>query len=153
MFTQRAYSNNLEVEVYSASPLELTRLLYRGAIEAIETARSCLARGDIEARGRAINRGSAIVLELGASLNTDAGGEVAASLAQIYEYVHRLLVRAHLEQRPEPLEEAQMLLRTLLEGWEACPDTAAPGAQPDSEITDFTPHLAAQEYGQLSYRY
>ncbi len=153
MYTQRAYGNNLELEVHSASPLELTRLLYRGALEAIETARTCLTKGDIEGRGRAVSRGSAIVLELAASLNLEAGGEVAASLAQIYEYVNRLLLTAHLEQRPEPLEEAQRLLRTLLEGWEACPDGAAPGVQPDPQITDFTPHLAAQEYGQWSYRY
>lgn len=153
MYTQRAYGNNLEVEVYSASPLELTRLLYRGALDAIDTARSCLARGDIEGRGQAISRGSAIVLELASSLNMEAGGEVAASLAQIYEYVNRLLLTAHLEQRSEPLEEAHKLLRTLLEGWEECPDGTSASFQPDPVIQDFTPHLIAQEHGQLSYHY
>lgn len=153
MYTQRTYGNNLEVEVYSASPLELTRLLYRGALEAIETAKSCLARGDIEGRGQAISRGSAIVLELASSLNMEAGGEMAASLARIYEYVNRLLLTAHFEQRAEPLQEAHKLLRTLLEGWEACPDGSAASPQPDLVVHDFTPHLIAQEHGQLSYHY
>lgn len=153
MYTQQAYGNNLEVEVYSASPLELTRLLYRGALDAIEKATSCLAKGDIEGRGQAISRSAAIVLELASSLNMEAGGEVAASLVRIYEYVNRLLLTAHFEQRSEPLNEAHKLLRTLLEGWEACPENVAACALPDAEISDFTPHLSAQGYEQLSYRY
>jgi flagellar protein FliS len=155
MYSQLAYERNLETQVYSASPLELTRMLYRGALDAIRTARRCLDAGDIEGRGKAVNRASAILLELLASLDLQAGGEVAASLSRLYDYAHRRVLAAHLEQQSAPLDEAAALLQTLLEGWEACETDQAlnPGQAAPELTSDLSPHLAVQEYGQLSYHY
>jgi flagellar protein FliS len=120
MQTGEFYRHSLEAEVYSAAPVELTRMLYNAAIESIERARMCLSGGDIEGRGRAISRASAILVELTTALDSNVNPELAKSLAELYDYIHRRILEAHVHPSDDLLAEASRLLRTLLEGWEAC---------------------------------
>jgi flagellar protein FliS len=123
----QAYKNQQDWDILGASPLELVRALYRGAIQAIRLARTSLAKGQIRERSAAITKACAIVQELTVSLDREAGGEVAANLAELYVYVHRRLGDANIEQSDAPLAETEKLLSTLLEAWsqleEAEPET------------------------------
>lgn len=92
-------------------------MLYRGAIQSIRLARTSLANGQIRERSAAITKACAIVQELTVSLDKDAGGEVAANLAELYIYIHRRLGDANIEQTDAPLAEAEKLLSTLLDAW------------------------------------
>ncbi len=129
-----AYQNYFENEVLAANPLKLVELLYRGAMEAIASARRHLRSGDIRARSRAINKAMAIVTELSLSLNHEQGGELSRNLASLYAYIERLLIQANSQQCEPPLAEAETLLSTLLEGWTSCtaryPDPAASAHEP-----------------------
>jgi len=109
-----------EAQVLSSSPLELVRLLYRGAIESIVEARQCLAGRDIAGRAQAINRALAIVIELSASLDHRHDAELSRTLAELYDYVQRLLIDANCRQVDPPLREAQALLATLQDAWKSC---------------------------------
>lgn len=113
----QAYKNQQDWDILGASPLELVRALYRGAIQAIRQARTCLANGQIRERSAAITRACAIVQELAISLDKEVGGDVAASLAELYVYVHKRLGDANIEQSDVPLAEAEKLLSTLLDAW------------------------------------
>lgn len=113
----QAYKNQQDWDILGASPLELVRALYRGAIQAIRQARTCLANGQIRERSAAITKACAIVQELAISLDKEVGGEVAASLAELYVYIHKRLGDANIEQSDLPLAEAEKLLSTLLEAW------------------------------------
>jgi len=127
----KAYPSFLDEEVLSASPVKLIELLYRGALEAIGSARRYLRQGEIRARSRAISKAMAIVTELLLSLDQEAGGELSRSLAQLYRYVEKLLIEANTEQREAPLITAEHLLATLLEGWQTLSrDEAERPAQP-----------------------
>ena len=108
----------LESRVLSADPIELVRLLYRAAMEAVRTARRHLANNEILERARAISRASEIVLELTASLDYQQGGEIASQLAALYEYILRQLTEANLQQSDANLAEVLNLLATLSEAWE-----------------------------------
>ncbi len=119
MYGQAAYQNYLEASITTSDPLELTRMLYRGAIDAIHRAVAALEQGDIPARNKAIGKAQAIVGELASSLRPDAG-EIAARLSSLYEYILHLLQTANFEQRREPLSEALALLETLRSAWEDC---------------------------------
>ena len=138
-----AHEAYLESAVLSADPLELIRILYRAALEAVGNARRCLAEGDIPGRSREITRAHAILSELTMSLNHEAGGEIARNLAELYDYMQRRLLEAHLTQRDELLTEVASLLATLLEGWRNCrPDTeTAPAVEvlpePDAVCADY----------------
>ena len=83
--------------VAAADPHRLIVMLMDGALERIAAARGAIEHGSTEARSRMIHRVVAIIDELRASLNIEAGGEIAANLADLYDYTSRQLMRANLE--------------------------------------------------------
>jgi flagellar protein FliS len=113
----QAYKNQQDWDILGASPLELVRALYRGAIQAVRVARTALANGQIRERSAAITKACAIIQELTVSLNREEGGDVAANLAELYVYIHKRLGDANIEQADAPLAETEKLLSTLLEAW------------------------------------
>jgi flagellar protein FliS len=121
------YPTFLDEEVLTATPLRFVQLLYRGALDSVASARRYLRLGDIRARSCAINKAMAIVTELSLALNHQAGGELSKNLALLYGYVELLLMKANAQQVDPPLAEAERLLGTLAEAWDACaPAAAAP---------------------------
>ncbi|HEU0123859.1 MAG TPA: flagellar export chaperone FliS [Bryobacteraceae bacterium] len=113
----QAYKNQQDWDILGASPLELVRALYRGAIQSVRAARTALANGEIRERSSAITKACAIVQELTVSLNKEIGGEVADNLAELYVYIHKRLGDANIEQIDAPLAEAERLLTILLDAW------------------------------------
>src|SRR5258708_34760751 len=114
------YQNYLEAEVMAANPLELVRLVYRGALDSITAARRHLRLGEIRARSVAITKAMAIVTELARSLDAESSAELSHNLVELYGYVQSLLLEANVRQSDPPLAEAETLLSTLLEAWEYC---------------------------------
>lgn len=107
--------------VDAADPHRLVTMLMDGALERLASARGAMEHGETEAKSRLIHRAVAIVEELRASLNIQAGGEVAANLADLYDYCGRQLVRANLENRGELLDEVGNLLREIRGAWVQIP--------------------------------
>jgi len=123
----------LESQVLSADPMELVRLLYRGAADATRSASAHLAAGRIAERSRQISKAYAILLQLSGSLDHARGGTLSRSLAELYDYMQRRLLEANLRQKAEPLLEVESLLAKLLEGWDqirTAPDYATPHGNP-----------------------
>jgi len=127
----QAHDAYLESSVLSADPLELIRILYGAAVEAVGNARRCLCEGDVLGRSRHITRAHAILTELTLALNHEAGGDIARRLAELYDYMQRRLLEAHVTQRDEPLAEVASLLAVLLEGWRNCRPAAEAGPAMD----------------------
>jgi flagellar protein FliS len=103
--------------VDAADPHRLITMLMDGVLERVASARGAIDHGEKETRNRLIHRAVAIVEELRASLNLEAGGELAANMADLYEYCGRQLVRANLENRPETLDEVSHLMREIRGAW------------------------------------
>ncbi|WP_051669853.1 flagellar export chaperone FliS [Bryobacter aggregatus] len=112
-----AEQNFQEQRIEGASPLELTCILYEGAIQAVEQAQLFLKRGDILARGRSIARAQSIVLELMESLDRKKGGDFADRLGLLYDYLLSKLNEAHSQQSLEALQQVQKLLGDLFAAW------------------------------------
>jgi len=134
------YQTYIEEEILTAAPVQLIQLLYRGALDSITSARRYLKLGDIRARSRAISKAMTIVTELSLSLNHTAGGQLSTKLAELYAYTQTLLIQANVKQSDPPLAEAERLLSTLLDGWQAClpPETQAGKSGTSTEPS--TPH-------------
>jgi flagellar protein FliS len=130
----KAYQNYLEEEVLAANPLQLVRLLYRGALDSISAARRHLRLGEIRARSIAISKTMAIVTELSRSLDRQMSGELSNNLGELYRYVQSLLIEGNARQSDRPLAEAEALLSTLCEAWEYCAKKADNGPGWDSEV-------------------
>ncbi|GAB4404403.1 MAG: hypothetical protein OHK0021_16880 [Bryobacter sp.] len=129
----------LEQRVFSSSPLELVCLLYEGAIDGVGSCRRFLQQGDILARGRSVARVQGILVELLNSLNGQVDADLARRLALLYDYMLRKLEEGHREQRPEPFEEVESLLKNLQEAWQDLVKAETSSITKQSSETDASP--------------
>ncbi len=139
-----AYSNYgkyLETEVFSADPVKLVCMLYRGAIDAIGAARRHLKAREIRERSRQIMRAIAILRELTRSLDPQYP-EISQPLHELYAYMQTRLLEANARQIDEPLAEVERLLSTLYDGWKDVWKDVVPAAPPvsaEAQDTSYQP--------------
>lgn len=141
----RAYAtNDVETGVLTASPQMLIVMLYEGAIKAICTARSDLARGDHAAKGRALSKAIGIIDEgLKGALDVAAGGEIGENLLALYDYMSQALLDANVNNDTAAMDEVAALLRELKGAWELVARNHPPRAEEPQRAT-----TAAISYGK-----
>lgn len=108
----KAYQNN---SVETASPGELTLMLYNGCIKFIKAARKAMENKEIEAKNTNIQKAQAIVRELMVTVNTEY--EVSNELLPLYDYMNRRLMEANIQNNDEVLEEVQGLATEFRNTW------------------------------------
>ena len=125
----------VETGVMGANPHRLIAMLYQGARQAIAQARLHFQQNNVGPRGEAISKAIRIVDNgLRASLNLEAGGEVAERLDALYHYMTNRLFEANAKQSEQMLVEVDRLLATLEEAWIGiAPEIAKMAAQPSPE--------------------
>ena len=113
-----AYSENyLRNQIESASREQLLIMFYDGAIRFVTRAENAIRDNNIEQRNYCINKASAIVAELSATLDHEIGGQIASDLEALYDFMHRELIKANIENSLAPLETVKTLLTDLNETW------------------------------------
>lgn len=114
----KAYTQiGVETGVAGASPHSLILMLYDGAKQAIAEAGGHLDAGRIAEKGRSMSRAIAIIDEGLKGCLDPAGGEIAAQLAQLYDYMCRRLLLASLKNERGGLDEVSRLLDELRGAW------------------------------------
>lgn len=108
--------------VDSATPHRLIQMLLEGALEKINLAKGYMQRGDIALKGTHISWAISIIDGLRMSLDQEAGGEIAANLDALYDYMGRRLVEANLKNDPAILAEVSGLLLEIKSAWDAIPE-------------------------------
>jgi flagellar protein FliS len=111
----------VESEVNFASPHRIIQMLMEGALSKIATAKGCIARNDIAEKSRQITWGMNIIQGLRTSLDAQKGGEVAANLDALYEYMGRRLLEANVSNDVAILDEVSSLLMEVKAGWDNIP--------------------------------
>ncbi|MGI6037922.1 MAG: flagellar export chaperone FliS [Limnochordia bacterium] len=112
-----AYNMYRKTQVETASQLDLILMLYNGAIKYARWAREMIDQGRVEEAHNYLVRVQDIVDELNLGLNMDQGGQIASSLAQLYDYVNHCLIEANLRKVGEPIDEAIHILSQLKDTW------------------------------------
>lgn len=107
--------------VEGADPQKLILLMMDGALESMTRARGHLERGEIPAKAEALSKAVNLVDSLRAFLDHDQGGELAASLEQLYDYLVRRLTAANAGNRAELIVESSELLRGIRDAWAQLP--------------------------------
>ena len=120
--SQNPFDNYIESQVHSSSPLRLVTMLYQAAIDSLQTAREELSGGDVKKRAKATTRAANIVVELMQALDLERGGEVAASLLRLYDYLLYRIREANQAGDELAYTECIILLGTLLDGWKNISD-------------------------------
>jgi flagellar protein FliS len=123
-----AYQSESVQAAHYASPHALVGMLIDGAVERVTQARGALERGQTARKGERIGKAIGIVDSLRASLNQERGGQIAANLASLYDYMLRRLLQANLNDDDGALEEVQRLLREIKSGWDGIADQAGRAA-------------------------
>jgi flagellar protein FliS len=110
--------------VAAADPHRLIVMLMDGALDRITTARGCIERKDVSEKARLLNRAVAIIGELRGSLDLVRGGELAANLSTLYEYMTNTLLKANADNSVKQLDEVSKLLHEIRSAWTAIPAQA-----------------------------
>ena len=124
-------------------------MLYQVAIDSVNTAIARLIDGDIFARGRAVNKAHEAVDQLISALDHSVGANFTHTLAELYDYVQRQLVKGHSQKSEEAFRHALSVLTTLTEAWKQvvertcegnpCPGDSVPHEpvpQPSTEVSE-----------------
>jgi flagellar secretion chaperone FliS len=106
------YQNN---SVNTASPGELTLMLYNGSLKFIHIAKKAIEEKNIELKNTNIQKTQAIVNELMVTLNTDL--EVSQNLMSLYDYINRRLTEANIKNDVVILEEVEGLITDFRDTW------------------------------------
>ena len=113
-----AYRNQA---VTTAGPAQLVLMLYDGALAAISRAvqANTLGPDGIETVNRELQRAQDIVTELLVTLDVERGGQVAKSLASLYDFCIDRLIRANIRKDFTLLEPVSKVLGELRDAWES----------------------------------
>lgn len=107
-----AYQNS---KIMTASPAELTLMLYDGAIKFTNIAIAAIEKNDIEKAHNNIIKTERIINEFRASL--DSKYPVSKDFDVVYVYLIRRLHEANIKKDAEILEEVLKHLRTMRDTW------------------------------------
>lgn len=115
MIANRGYDAYARNRILTATPAELTLMLYEGAIKFCNIAIVGIEENDIEKAHNNIQKVENIVGEFLATL--DHKYEVSKDFENVYNYLMDSLVEANLKKDKEILEEVLGHLRTMRDTW------------------------------------
>ncbi len=107
-----AYKNS---KILTASPAELTLMLYDGAVKFCNVALISLERNDYEKVSENLIKAQKIIMEFRSTL--DFKYPVAKDFDVVYEYIYRRLVDANMKKDAEIIEEALKHIKEMRETW------------------------------------
>lgn len=110
--TANAYKNQ---QIMTASPEELTLMLYNGAIRFVAESLQALEQGNVEKAHKANLRAQDIIREFMCTL--DMQYELSQGFAKLYEYIEYRLIQANIKKDKIQLEEAKTMLLELRDTW------------------------------------
>lgn len=114
-----AYANN---KVMTATPAELTLMLYEGAIKFCNIAIAAVEEKDIMKAHTNIMKVERIIEEFQSTL--DHKYAVSEDFDNVYRYLHDRLIQANVKKDKEILEEVLGHLRTMRDTWKEVMRTA-----------------------------
>lgn len=115
MVLPNAYAQYNNSKVLTASPAELTLMLYDGAIKFCNVAIIAVEQKDIEKANNNILKVERIVDYFRQTL--DMSYEVAQDFERVYAYLSQRLVEANIKKDKEILEEVNQHLHAMRDTW------------------------------------
>ena len=108
----QAYQSNT---VNTASPGELTLMLYNGCLKFIKAARVAIESKQIQARHENLLKAQNIINELRVTLNMDVA--ISKDMMTMYDYLYTRLVEANTKNNPAILDEVEELVTEFRDTW------------------------------------
>lgn len=115
MAINNPYAKLKQDSIYTATPEELTLMLYDGALKFGNQALIALEQKDFAKVNTLIQKVQTIIREFQLSLKNEY--EISDQLNTLYDYIHRTLVDANIKKDKDKLEEAISLIRKMRDTW------------------------------------
>jgi flagellar protein FliS len=115
MVNNNAYQQYQHNVIYTASPQDLTLMLYNGLIKFINLSILGVEEGSIEKTNNNIIRSQDILVEFMSTL--DMNYEVSKGLFAIYDYMNNRLLEANIQKDKAILEEVRGFAEELRDTW------------------------------------
>ncbi|MEW4327901.1 flagellar export chaperone FliS [Rossellomorea marisflavi] len=108
----KTYQDN---SVTTASPGELTLMLYNGCLKFIHLAKVAIDNNEIESKNTNIQKAQKIISELMSTLNVES--EVTKGMLSLYEFSNHKLFSANIRSDINELQEAQAIITEFRDAW------------------------------------
>jgi flagellar secretion chaperone FliS len=109
------YQTYQQNSVLTASPQELTLMLYSGCLKFIKLSKRAMAENKFEEKNTNIIKAQAIIQEL--KITLDPKVELSDSLVPLYEYMYNRLIEANMKNDTEILEEVEGYVADMRDTW------------------------------------
>lgn len=109
---QNVYKQN---SVTTASPGELTLMLYNGCLKFLHQGKIAIDARDIQLKNTNLQKAQAIIQELMLTLNMDY--EISKQMIYLYEYMNNRLIEANLQNDKGAIVEVEGLVTEFRDTW------------------------------------
>ncbi|WP_394141206.1 flagellar export chaperone FliS [Cytobacillus oceanisediminis] len=115
MAVSNPYQSYQQNSVNTASPGELTLMLYNGCLKFIHQAKTAIADPNIEMKNTNIQKAQNIIQELMVTLNMEL--EISQNMMPLYDYINRRLIEANIKNDTAILDEVEGLVTEFRDTW------------------------------------
>ncbi|MEB6111988.1 flagellar export chaperone FliS [Kurthia gibsonii] len=115
MSAQNAYNAYKQNSVTTASPGELTLMLYNGCLKFLLQSKKAIEAKQYETKNTYIQKSQAIIAELMTTLNMDL--DVSKNMMALYEYMYGRLSEANMKMDIAIIEEVEGLVTEFRDTW------------------------------------
>jgi flagellar secretion chaperone FliS len=107
----------METSLNSIGPERMIVMLYEGVVRRLQSARAAIGKGDVKERAKNLQEAQNIISELSHSLDHEVGGQIAANLSAVYDYMRREMMDAQIKGEVEPIDNVLRVIAPLLQAW------------------------------------
>jgi flagellar secretion chaperone FliS len=115
MTTTNPYQSYQVNAIQTASPGELTLMLYNGCLKFIKLARKAIEEKNFEEKNTNLLKAQKIIQELMVTLNMDY--EVSQNMMVMYDYIYRRLIEANIKNDVTILDEVEGYVTEFCDTW------------------------------------
>lgn len=115
MAVSNPYQSYQQNSVNTASPGELTLMLYNGCLKFIHQAKKAIEEKNIEMKNTNIQKAQSIIQELMVTLNMDI--EVSKNMMSLYDFMNRRLMEANIKNDASILDEVEGMVTEFRDTW------------------------------------
>ncbi|MFC3886544.1 flagellar export chaperone FliS [Bacillus songklensis] len=115
MSVNNPYQVYQQNSVNTASPGELTLMLYNGCLKFMKLARTAIEQKDIQTKNENLLKAQKIIQELMVTLNMDV--EMSKTMMAMYDYINRRLIEVNIKNDLAILDEVEGYVTEFRDTW------------------------------------
>lgn len=125
----------LKTQTAQHDQYQLVVMMFDGILESLTRAKGAMVEKDVPAKVEQITKAVRLIQEgLRTSLDLDNGGELAANLANLYDYCVLRLTQANATNNQAALDEVASLIKPVADAWKELRATGhTPSAAPSDQ--------------------